>query len=171
VSSNHVGNDGVRALAESEHMTNLKSLELRDNNVSSRGLETLTSSPNFGSVVALGLYNNAIGDQGAYALADSPFATNLEHLILDRSIGIEEQGIAALASSTNLPMLKALSLETPRGHSPLNLGHLPHLIHLESLGRGIRALGHIGWPAYGLEPSSHDEQQRNLRARGPRQES
>jgi uncharacterized protein (TIGR02996 family) len=68
---NHLGDDGVKALAESLHFPRLESLSLSRNELGDAGAASLAGSPGLAKVRSLNLYDNVIGSAGAAALAES----------------------------------------------------------------------------------------------------
>jgi len=72
---NGIGDDGIRALAMSHFLTQLRSLDLRNNELSDLGVEALALSPNFSGLTVLNLASNKIGSVGVRALAGSRHLT------------------------------------------------------------------------------------------------
>jgi uncharacterized protein (TIGR02996 family) len=98
---------GAMDIAASPHLTNLTELDLSDNRIRPRGAIALAASPNFANLTTLNLWNNIIGNEGAIALATSPHLTNLTRLNLaHNNIGVA--GADALAAGT-LPLPAKLS--------------------------------------------------------------
>jgi uncharacterized protein (TIGR02996 family) len=81
--SNHIGDDGARALAEATHMTNLSCLWLMENCIGADGARALAGAAHLDSLTDLDLASNPIGTAGALALASSPFLSRLTKLRLD----------------------------------------------------------------------------------------
>ncbi|WP_292935958.1 hypothetical protein [Noviherbaspirillum sp.] len=113
VGNNAIGDEGVAALASSEHLR-LRSLELRSNNISDRGVTTLANSEMARSLTSLGLRNNVtIGPQGVAALANSDKLAALTSLDLEGNLFFGDEGATALAHSRHL-RLKSLDLGNGR---------------------------------------------------------
>jgi hypothetical protein len=83
--SNHIGDEGVRAVAGSEHMARLTRLRLPENGITAEGARALAESPYLGELTYLELSANPVGPEGARALASSPFLTRLTYLGLELS--------------------------------------------------------------------------------------
>jgi uncharacterized protein (TIGR02996 family) len=81
--SNHIGDEGARALAEATHMTNLRCLWLMENCIGAEGARALAGAAHLASLTELDLTSNPIGPAGALALASSPFLSRLTSLRLD----------------------------------------------------------------------------------------
>jgi len=81
--SNHIGDEGARALAEATHMTNLSRLWLMENCIGAKGARELAGAAHLDSLTDLDLGSNPIGPEGALALASSPFLSRLTRLRLD----------------------------------------------------------------------------------------
>ncbi len=108
-----IGAAGVRALADSPHLTRLRSLELVDYAAGAEGARALAASANLWQLEALALSGRAdregaIGAAGARALADSPHL-RLRALTLFR-MAIGDTGARALAASPNMSRLRLLHL-------------------------------------------------------------
>lgn len=101
--------EDVAALANSEHLRNLTSLNLSGNYIYGEGAAALANSECLRNLTSLDLSDNYIYDEGAAALANSEHLRNLTSLNLgDNSIGPE--GAAALAGSVHLRNLASLDL-------------------------------------------------------------
>ncbi len=73
--NNQIGDDGARALAESETLDKLTSLDLSSNQISSVGAQALAESQILIKLTSLDLGSNQIGDDGAQAIKNRyPFA-------------------------------------------------------------------------------------------------
>ena len=80
--SNHIGDEGARALAEATHMTNLSCLWLMENCIGADGARELAGAAHLDSLTDLDLASNPIGPAGALAVASSPFLSRLTRLCL-----------------------------------------------------------------------------------------
>jgi serine/threonine protein kinase len=110
LSGNQISDEGAAALAGSSHIMNLSRLVLWDNRIGDEGVMALAASPQLANLTALDLGSNRVGDEGVKALAASPFMANLTALILV-SNHIGDEGARALAESpflANLAELKPL---------------------------------------------------------------
>jgi hypothetical protein len=131
-----LGEDAVRALAESPGCRQLQMLDLTGNAVSDGGAAALAGSPYLSRLEVLWLHNNRIGDAGAAALAASPHLSGLQVLLLAGN-AIGDAGARALAASPGLAGLKVLDLVDnpvgPAGAIPLaaRFGSRVHLKHRE----------------------------------------
>ena len=133
LTSNNIGDDGIRVLAESPYLNRLLRLDLEHNSIGTAGCRSLASAPFIASLTVLNLAYNEIGDEGACALAESTrFAQGLE---LDlRNNGIGDSGARALAES---PHLRDVSLDVSDNaiswegvavfKDRLNVKHLPYI--------------------------------------------
>ena len=102
--NNDLNDEAVIALSQSEKLKSLVSLDLSKNNISDAGAQALAGSKNFERLKKLNLNFNRIGDEGARAIAESPRLANLESLKLGQNkIGTE--GARALNESENLKNL------------------------------------------------------------------
>jgi uncharacterized protein (TIGR02996 family) len=77
-----IGDDGVIALTESEHLRELRRLCLTTTGLGPKGTQHLASSPNLPNLRDLDLQSNPIGDEGAKALCESPYFGRLRRLAL-----------------------------------------------------------------------------------------
>ena len=111
--SNEIGDEGARALAQSEHLASLTLLDLGNNEIRDEGARALAQSEHLASLSQLHLYENGIGDEGARALAQSPHLASLTHLDLYDN-GIGEEGARALAQSPHLASLTKLDVRANR---------------------------------------------------------
>ncbi len=103
------GSGGVRELARAAHLGRLKSLELGFNEIGGDGVAALVEAPWLASVTWLNLSTNPIGSGGVAALARSPRAAGIETLWL-AGTGLGTEGIRALAESPHLGRLRSLGL-------------------------------------------------------------
>lgn len=86
----------LAALADSEHLHRLRSLDLRENFLQSRDVRALVVSEHLTRLTALNLSRNRIGDGGIRALAGAPLLGRLECLNLCGN-DIGSIGVRALA--------------------------------------------------------------------------
>jgi uncharacterized protein (TIGR02996 family) len=100
---------GVRALAASGLLGELRSLTLGGNNLPPGAAVVLGASPYVANLRVLDLRENRLGDIGATALAVSPHFRNLVHIDLASNL-IEDDGADALAESSHLAGLICLDL-------------------------------------------------------------
>ena len=68
---NRIGDDGVEALAQSEHLLRYRELVLRENTCGDRGAAALADSEHAANFTHLDFWRNRIGDAGAAALSRS----------------------------------------------------------------------------------------------------
>jgi len=107
---NHIGDEGLRALASAPHLASLKVLKLNANDIGDGGACALASSPHLAALTELNLDGGAIGDEGARALAAAPHLATLAELDLcEHAIG--DAGARALAASPHLAALSKLHLQ------------------------------------------------------------
>jgi uncharacterized protein (TIGR02996 family) len=101
------------ALAESEHLERLRSLDLRDNRLESRDVRAFVVSEHLSSLTSLNLADNRIGDSGIRALAQAPLLAQLTHLDL-RHNDFGAMGVRALAQALHQLTLRpeGLPLQT-----------------------------------------------------------
>ena len=99
--NNDLTDEAVIALSKSKKLEGLVSLNLSKNNITDVGAQALARSKNLKKLKKLNLNFNRIGDEGAKAIARSPRLANLESLKLGQNkIGTE--GARALNESENL---------------------------------------------------------------------
>lgn len=98
LSINSFGDEGVRALLGSPHITQLETLELMGCDVSAQGVEAIMASPGLDALRVLDLRHNAIGPKGAKALAGSPRAAQLEWVYVGLE-DVKKSGVQALVKS------------------------------------------------------------------------
>lgn len=130
-------NKGVRALATSPHLTNLRRLTLSGCGVGDSGARALGGAalPN---LTRLDLIHNGIKTKGVIALARSAALSNLTWLDLsvsDRQEGAGDAGVCAIAESPYLSNLSYLGLlENSVGdEAALALARSPYLTRLRTL--------------------------------------
>jgi uncharacterized protein (TIGR02996 family) len=97
VDSNRLDSAGVRALADSPHLSGLRSLSLAENGLTAEDLLSLVA-PWFSGLRRLNLRSNRLHDRGAEILAAVQPAPALTHLDLSDN-GIGAEGARALAAS------------------------------------------------------------------------
>ncbi len=66
-----IGDEGVRALAQSPHLASLTHLDLYDNGIRDEGARALAQSEHLTSLTQLDLEDNGIGEEGRRALNES----------------------------------------------------------------------------------------------------
>ena len=92
---NRIGDAGVRALAESEHLLRYRELVLRENRCGDAGAAALADSEYAANLTHLDFWRNALGDAGAAALAGSPHLGRIADLsVKENAVGPD--GAAAL---------------------------------------------------------------------------
>jgi hypothetical protein len=115
--SQGVGDEGLTALAQSPHLTEVRALDLENNRIGPAGAVELGVSRHAAGLRRVDLSGNPIGDRGAAALAESAFFPNAERLIL-RQCAIGDEGALAFARRPVPPALKALALQGNRISQP-----------------------------------------------------
>jgi hypothetical protein len=90
---NRIGNKGLKALAESEHLLRFRELVLRENVVGDAGVEALAASPYAANLQFLDFWRNRITDRGAFALARSP------HLNKVLDLSVKENAVTAAGAA------------------------------------------------------------------------
>jgi uncharacterized protein (TIGR02996 family) len=136
--NNHLGIPGMRALAESPHLTALTDLDVSDNDLSDAALRPLIDGPPGTRLTRLVLHDNRLGDAGVAALVASPAFARMaerEGRIDLRRVEMGPVGARALAESPALEMVEMLDLE---GNSLLDAGLMalsasPYLRRLREL--------------------------------------
>jgi uncharacterized protein (TIGR02996 family) len=108
--SQDVGDEGLTALAQSPHLTEVRVLDLENNRIGPAGAVKLGISRHTAGLRRVDLSGNPIGDRGAAALAESAFFPNMERLIL-RECAIGDEGALAFARRPVPLALKALALQ------------------------------------------------------------
>ena len=76
--SNEIGDEGARALAQSEHLASLTHLHLWGNEIGDEGAIALAQSPHLASLTHLNLWSNEIGEEGKRALSESVHLSGVE---------------------------------------------------------------------------------------------
>ncbi len=109
LSWNHLGDQGVQALAACPHLHSLKALDLSYCEVGDGGATALAGCPGLGNLATLNLATNRVGDQGLAALARSPHLGALRSLHLGNSL-VGDDGVRALLDSPLLGRLEVLHL-------------------------------------------------------------
>ncbi|MGP0565492.1 hypothetical protein ACTRXA_05250 [Nitrospina sp. P1_D6] len=92
------GIQGIRALGNSRHLSNLRHLNIEKSGVTDKALKELVDSPLFKQLKTLVLYRNNISDQGANILLAKLSESQLNELNLSFN-QISDQGAAALTQS------------------------------------------------------------------------
>lgn len=92
---NQIGDEGLKALAESEHLLRFRELVLRENVVGDAGIEALAASPYAANLQFLDFWRNRITDRGAFALAKSPYLNKVVDLSVKEN-AVSPAGAAAL---------------------------------------------------------------------------
>lgn len=133
---NEIGNETVKALAETEHMVSLNNLVLERGYIDGEGIiefvkgrvieqleelnlsanklrdddiKILASTPKLSSLRVLRLAQNMIGDEGARAIGESTTLINLTHLYIGRN-SFSNDGAQAISETKTLMKLKVLML-------------------------------------------------------------
>ena len=104
-----IGDEELRAMAQSPHLRNLTYLELSDTYITARGLEELYRSPYIQELQQLFLADNDIGDAGVEAIVCAQRCRHLRHLEIP-GCSISPQGAKLLASCEALSGLEQLLL-------------------------------------------------------------
>lgn len=114
LSGNRLGVEGVHALIQSPHLSDLRELILGTwmvrNDIGDDGALLLSAWPALRTLEILSVYNDTLGPEGAQALAASPHMRNLRVLDLSHN-RIGDAGLAALAASPVLDTVRVLLLE------------------------------------------------------------
>ena len=76
--SNEIGDEGARALAQSEHLASLTQLYLGYNGIGEEGARALAQSPHLCSLTYLSLDDNEMGEEGKRALSESVHLSDVE---------------------------------------------------------------------------------------------
>ncbi len=90
---NRIGDDGLKAIAASEHLLRFRELVLRENVVGDAGIEALAASPFAANLQFLDFWRNRITDRGAMALAKSP------HLNKVVDLSVKENAVTAAGAT------------------------------------------------------------------------
>ena len=77
-----MGDEGVRTLAESPHLSGLHTLDLSGNAVTEAGLKALAASPYLGNLRRLGLFANGLGKEIQDWLLRQPRLPQLAEVLL-----------------------------------------------------------------------------------------
>jgi uncharacterized protein (TIGR02996 family) len=109
LSWNPVGDEGVRALAESQALSRLAALDLGYAELGDGAARALAESPHLAGLAVLNLCTNRIGPAGARALAGSASLAHLTALNLGYN-AVGEEGVQALTASPLFRRLEALHL-------------------------------------------------------------
>ena len=128
LSRNHIGEAGAQALADSQTLSRLTSLDLGDNNIGAEGAKAIADSQNLSELISLDLDRNEIGDTGAKALANSQNLSKLTSIGLSRN-HIGDVGAKAIANSQNLSNLTSLDLS----YNGLSIGGAKALAYSQTL--------------------------------------
>lgn len=97
---------GARELAK-EELSSLRALDLSQNDIGDEGVKAIAESPVFSNLRQLNLKSNQITDQGAEYLANSSILENLRSLQLVVN-DLSEEGEKVLRNSPNLMSLTSL---------------------------------------------------------------
>ncbi|MEO2091116.1 MAG: TIGR02996 domain-containing protein [Gemmataceae bacterium] len=92
---NRIGDVGLTALADSEHLLRFSELVLRENQVGDEGVIALAESPYSANLRFLDFWRNRITDRGAFALARSPHLNSVVDLSVKEN-AVTAAGAAAL---------------------------------------------------------------------------
>ena len=127
-----VSTHGIRAIAESQTLVSLRSLDLGGNRLGEHAVAWLVEGPALATVDRLNLEGNPVGDVGIAALAGSAMLTR----ILARSprlnlsgMGISAKGVRSLIRSPAIGRLEVLDLS----HNPIGDEGLHILAHAEGI--------------------------------------
>jgi Leucine-rich repeat (LRR) protein len=110
----HLGLPGMRAIADSPHLTSLKELDVSNNSLSAVALQPILDGPPANRLFRLILTENRLGDAGVAALVASPvFARMAERdRVIDlRRVEMGPAGARSLAASPALRHVESLDLE------------------------------------------------------------
>jgi uncharacterized protein (TIGR02996 family) len=113
-----LGDQRVRALAETARLTGLRLLDLENNGLTIASVHALAASPHLPRLAALLLNRNPLDSLGVQALAGSSLAARLTWLELDQT-RLANSGARALLESPHLTGLKRLSLRGNDVSAPL----------------------------------------------------
>lgn len=99
---NRIGDDGLKVLAESEHLLRFREIAFRSgdephqqNQIGDAGVEALAASPYAANLQYLDFWRNRITDRGAFALARSPHLNKVVDLSVKEN-AVTAAGAAAL---------------------------------------------------------------------------
>ncbi|MFO0847426.1 MAG: TIGR02996 domain-containing protein [Gemmataceae bacterium] len=151
-----VGDDGLKALAESPHAAGLHTLDVSGNAVTDVGVRAAAEPKSFARLHTFRVFANPIGDAGVSALVRSPLLARLleKVAVLDlRDNQITAAGAAALVSSPFAAAIERLNLSGNwlGDAGLLALAESPHLGRLRRLTVGRNHVGDQG--AVGLARS------------------
>ena len=134
----HLGLPGMRAIADSPHLTSLVELDVGGNGLSAVALQPLFEGPPGDRLSRLVLTENRLGDAGVAALVASPAFARMAQR--DRSLNLRRvemgpAGARALAASPALQFVESLDLEgNMLGDAGLAaLAASPHLTQIREL--------------------------------------
>jgi uncharacterized protein (TIGR02996 family) len=145
IHASHAGEPLARAIARSEYLTGLKSLDLSRNRFDHHSAEHLAASPALSGLQELNLRENAIGEAGARALAVSPHFGNLRYLELHGN-RLGPAGAEAIAISERLPSLQRLGLAENDVGSPRiqGLSRMHDLLRVPEVDLSSNGVGPVG---------------------------
>jgi len=101
---NDIGDNGLKYLSNSENMANLKYLDITDNNVTSEGIRALSSSQHFSNLEHLELIGVDMTSEMCELIAHSPHLTHLKKLSLNSNI--PSHNLSILCSNLHLTHLR-----------------------------------------------------------------
>ena len=151
---------GMRALAESEHLSDLVALDIGGHKLHIDALEALCQGVSFDKLATLSISSASLGGKGGVALATSEAFLNLETLHLNEN-KLGAKGITALANSKIVHGLGTLSIE----HNNVGVGGAKALAQSD----GLSSLSHLqigenlSMKAAGLEHLVQSDSLRGLR--------
>jgi uncharacterized protein (TIGR02996 family) len=152
ICGNNIGDAGMAALAASPYLTGLRAINAHTNGIGAAGALALAASRTLGGLTDLH-FGDGIGPDGARALAESSHLTHLRALTLqDNRIG--PVGVAALAGSPNFANLELLQIRDPLG--PVGgtaIAHSPYLTQLRTLILFACGIGDEGTVALANSPN------------------
>lgn len=151
-----VGDDGMRALAESPHTAGLHTLDVSGNAVTDVGVRAVAESKSLSRLHTFRVFANPIGDAGVAALVESPLLGRLlaKAPVLDlRDNMVSAAGAVEIASSPHVVAVERLNLSGNwlGDAGLLALAESPHLGRLRRLAVGRNHVGDKG--AVGLARS------------------
>lgn len=134
----HLGPPGIRALADSPYLGQLRTLDISGNGLTSSALRLLINSPTLKLLDHVALHGNAFGDAGIEALAESDLLKRMlmrsPILRLSRN-NMGPVSARALANSPLMELVELLDLDSNGlGDTGLEiLAESPHLRNLKTL--------------------------------------
>jgi uncharacterized protein (TIGR02996 family) len=146
LSFNDLETPAIRAIANSERMSNLRSLDLGFNSsLGDAAAAALAKSPHLGNLVALDLGSWSLKARGVKALISAPWMEHVARLDLSYFTAAGPRGLQALAEA-DLPGLRHFSLGcselTDEGLSVLlRASWIPRLLHLSLWNNRLTAEG------------------------------